>query len=318
MQQRRAPDGRHRVGVDRQQRRQRDRDLGDARGVPGRVGRLGVDHPRERPRDAIEAVVVGDHHAIGRLEPPTPTGSRSVAQNAVVVLDRHQRVDERRIEPGAAAPARDLASCRRTAVLPVDLGGLSQADHPAHRRDRVPGDPARIAAAIPVLVAVHDGLRCHIAEPDPAHHVRSALAAQRHQRPGALASGAQHRADVPSPLHRRPSGSGVAQQVPERLGRAGGVGEPARALHGGVVGAEQRRYPSGVGGAAGVLQQQRVERRRARRLVEPHRLGQPHPDQAAALSVAAGLALGDVERVRQRRQHLREAQLDAAARGRIG
>ena len=75
----------------------------------------------------------------------------------------------------------------------------------------------------------------------------------------------------------------------------------------------------GVGRAAGVLEQQRVEERGAHVVAERELLGDPHPDRERADGVPGRLALGDVERVGERPEHLGERErggLRAAHRSR--
>src|SRR5947209_16135765 len=67
---------------------------------------------------------------------------------------------------------------------------------------------------------------------------------------------------------------------------------------------------SRVGRAACVLQQQRVEDRGPARFVESDRFGEAHADDTASLGVAPGLAFGDVQGVREPRQHLRQPYLN--------
>jgi hypothetical protein len=118
------------------------------------------------------------------------------------------------------------------------------------------------------------------------------LAAQLGHVAGALGAAADER--------RQAAGAGVADGVLERLERAQVVGQLAGALELEVVGAEQRRQLGRVARAAGVLEQQRVEQRRPRVVVEPDLLADPHADRARAHRVPHRLALGHVEGVRQR------------------
>ena len=123
-----------------------------------------------------------------------------------------------------------------------------------------PFRPAGVAAAVPVLV-------------ERAHRVggrrRGSRASRRSPRRG---RSARRRSPCPRrpgrPQRRRDAvraaacdspGATFARGVAQRLGRARPVDGLAARLSATVVGAEERRHPSGVARAADVLQQQRVE-----------------------------------------------------------
>ena len=67
-----------------------------------------------------------------------------------------------------------------------------------------------------------------------------------------------------------------------------------------VVSAEQGRHPRGVRGAARVLEQQRVKQIGAiRGPLNAELVGETHPDQTRTGVMTGGLALGQVQRVRE-------------------
>jgi len=154
-----------------------------------------------------------------------------------------------------------------------------------------------------VLVERLDRVGGRLGQLDHARDLGAALAAQLGHGAGALGAAAGDR--------RQPAGAGVAERELQRLDRAQVVGQLAGPLELEVVGPEQRRQLGGVARAAGVLEEQRVEQRRARVVVEPDLLADAHPDRARAHRVADRLALGDVERVGERGDDLGEADVHA-------
>ena len=83
--------------------------VGDAVRVTVRPRRLGVDHPRERLGDPVEIRIVGQQHAIlaapSSLQALQRPATAEIAPEARIPGDRLQRIDELRVEPGAAAAA---------------------------------------------------------------------------------------------------------------------------------------------------------------------------------------------------------------------
>ena len=163
MQQRRAPQVAQLVRRRSRARRAiADRDPRDAVRVAPGVRRLGVDDHGERLGDAVEAVVVGAQHAVRGLERRRPRGAAQAAERRpelVVAPRRAQRVDERGIEPGAAALGRDVERGARAGGGEEHLDGLGEAEDAAEERDRVAGEAVRVAGAVPVLVEAADRLR---------------------------------------------------------------------------------------------------------------------------------------------------------------
>ena len=207
------------VGVEVQPLAQADGDLGDALGVAAGVGRLRVDDAGERLGDAVQAVVVGHEHAVGGLD-LGDGGAVERGPEVGVVLDAGKRVDERRVEPGAAPAAGDPECAVAAAVLPEDLHRLREAEDPPGQRDRLAGEAGRAPAAVPVLVEVADrrvrrsrrgrsSARC-------PHRARSATRtspasrAARRRRPSSAASRAR------------------AARRPRRRGAPRGRGSPSR------------------------------------------------------------------------------------------
>ena len=230
---------------------------------------------------------------------PDTSGSSRPRQNAASRQNPQQRVDQRRVEP-AAAPALRHPAHRLDAARGVeDLGRLGEAEDAREQRDLLAAQPVGLAAPVPVLVEAADRGRGLLGEVEHAGDLGAAVAAGLHEALGDLAL-------VPDPLQvghagaQRPAGRDGPPRPQERLERARPVDELGRALGRLVVGAEQHRHPLGVGRAAGVLEQQRVEEVRARLRGQLELLGDAHPDHARADRVARGLALGDVERVRER------------------
>jgi hypothetical protein len=154
--------------------------------VAGGVRGLGVDDPGEGLGDPVEPLVVGEQQAVDRLQ----RGDARLLERGpegVVALGGAERVDEQRVEPRAATLAGERAGAgRATALLPVDLGGLGEAEDPAAERDLLALEAVRVAAAVPVLVEVADRGLGLDAEADRAGDLGAALAAQLGQaaRPG--------------------------------------------------------------------------------------------------------------------------------------
>ena len=216
-----------------------------------------------------------------------------------VAARRAQRVDERGVEPGAAALGRDVERRARAADGEEHLDGLGEAEDAAEQRDRVAGEAVGVAGAVPVLVE-----RCGSPpRSSPVSSIMRAMSAPRSQRSSVIsrAPSAPLRA-IAASRRVRPWRSTWRSDAPGRMV----VDQLARALELEVVGAEQRAQPGGVARAAGVLEQQRVEQRRALVGREPDLLADPHADRARAHGVAHRLALGDVERVREGGDHLGE------------
>jgi len=224
---------------------------------------------------------------------------------------RAVRVGQRRVEPAAAPGPRHLADRRRPAQLPEDLGRLGDAEDPPQQRDLLTGDPGGVAAPVPVLVERRDRLGGRLVHPDLAGHVRAALAAQRRQLTRALRPVRGQCLDAARLGQGRAARRGVAQHVAQRLHRPQVIGDLAVALDRRIGVAVERGHLGRVRRAARVLEQQRVEERGSLPLVQADLLAQAHSDQAGALRVAAGLALCDVEGVRERGQDFGQAKLHA-------
>ncbi len=131
---------------------------------------------------------------------------------------------------------------------------------------------------------------------------RALLSAGRLARDGA--QGAQELAGA---RDARGSRAHIGRGEADEVARAGPVDERELAFEGAVVGVEELAHAGGAARAPGVLQQRGVEEvlPHPGREVEP--LGDLHADHAAALGVPDGLALGQVEGVRERPDDLGEA-----------
>ena len=188
---------------------------------------------------------------------------------------REQRVDERGVEPAAAALAAPSRSaprqadgarrtprrvCARQRIRPSS--GISSPRRPS-------GWPPPSQCSSSARIAVCGGLR----QLEHARDLGAALAARADHLArdlvllrDARASGAPWPAATPpgATLRHVYSASGAGARP---------VDELHRALGRVVVGREQRRQPRGVARAARVLEQQRVEERRALLLAEPELLG---------------------------------------------
>ena len=154
-------------------------------------------------------------------------------------------------------------------------------------------------AAVPQLVDVVDRRPDRLAEADLAGDRRPALAADLlHGAPCARPGHAD--ADQPAQAERERLGRG---QVPDR---EGGVRERRpldrglAALDGDVVAAEDLGDGRRVRRAARVLQECRIEERRPVGLGHAHPIGDAHGQERGPQGVARELALGQVERGRER------------------
>ncbi len=277
----------------------------DAARVAGREGRLRVDHVRERLADAVEAGVVEHEHAIGGLEREhlrRDVVAREVAPESVIRRDREDDVRELRIEPAAAPLAHHLVRGRDAVGGEEHLGGLAQACDAREQRDLLAAQPERLPAAVPVLVERAHGFGARLGEVEAADDRGAAVAARlddllalRDERP-------QHRERA---LRARDATARhVLRRVAHDLRGLRPVHELAVRLESDVVAAEELAHACGRRRAADVLQQQRVVERVALLGAELQLPRDAHADQAAALGLAHGMALGHVERVRERCDHL--------------
>jgi len=81
---------------------------------------------------------------------------------------------------------------------------------------------------------------------------------------------------------------------------------------------EQGSDPAGVRRTARVLEQQGIEQRRARGVVQIEPRRETHPDHAAALGMTTDLTLGYIEGIGKAGEHLGQPQFDAAVARRRG
>ncbi len=291
-----------------------DRVCGDAVGVARGVGALGVDHRGKRLGDAVDAGIVGrDEAAVGgrRREPL----ARQVGEERVRVWQRQERICNRGIEPAPAAHAHHVARGLEAVLGDEHVGRLRQAGDAGEDRDRVAAQPVGLAAAVPVLVEVADGVGGGIGELEHGHDAGAAVAARldgqialaRH-----VAQGGQH---PPRPHEARVVAARLAGDEPDGVARARPVDALGDPLQLEVVGSEDLGHAGGRRRAARVLQQHGVVEARALLGGEGQRLGQAQCDQAAALRVPGRLALGQVERVGERGDDLAHRE---GLRGRVG
>ena len=225
------------------------------------VGRLGVDDQRERLGDAVEALVVGALHAVlglegadhacGSMPPSAPrTRGRGAVERSASTSAGSNQVPRR--------SARDVERGARAAGAEEHLDGLGEAEDAAEQRDRVAGQAVGVAARRP---SARRGCGSPSAVVSDSSIMR-AMSAPRSQRSSVIsrAPSAPLRAIAASrrvrPWRRTWRSDARRALVVDQL---------AGALELEVVGAEQRAEPGGVARAAGVLEQQRVEERRARR-----------------------------------------------------
>ena len=204
-------------------------DLGHARGVAGGVRRLRVDDPREGLGDAVQAGVVGALHAVGGLQ-GVDVGLVQRGPEGAVVLEAGDRIDQRGLEPRAAALARHRAGGGRAALRPEDLHRLGQAHHARKRGDELAGQPARVAVPVPVLVELVDGAGRVLVEVDRASDVGAALAAQLPELARAVGTHDDEGPQMAGALQQRRAGGDRAAQGAQRLHRLVGIDEPALAL----------------------------------------------------------------------------------------
>ena len=300
-----------RLGRQLQQRADSDGDLGDTLGVPGGEGRLGVDHRGECAGDPVERGVVDElDRSAARARTRTRRRPRPRARPELgVALERLQCVDEFGIEPASAAlaapsrkPPRDRSSPRRP---------------PRSARGRGSRAEQRDLGAAAALAAGRGRPSARRASGSRRRSARRSRARGRCRRRARSASRRSPARPVlqPEPDERRGARElrAFRRHVPDRpdqvLREARPVDRLDALLEPEVVAAEELADLGRIRRAARVLEQQRVEERRAGIVVEPEPVGDPHPDQAAPHCMAGRLALGDVERVGQGRDHVRQAKL---------
>ena len=206
----------------------------------------------------------GSHGATSGVGERLP--ERAVAQA------RAEGVDQRRVEPAAAAlPApcpRPRRRRRRRGRSPTVCArqtmrassGISSPRRPSGwPRPSQCSSSARIASAVSVLRPISSAIS--------APRSQRACISRRVTSPSSLIA-----LQPPAAVAQPAVGGDRAQRPHEGRQLAGPVDALGRALGDVVVGAEQRRHASGVRGAAGVLEQQRVEEIGAGRGVEPELL----------------------------------------------
>ena len=95
--------------------------------------------------------------------------------------------------------------------------------------------------------------------------------------------------------------------VGELLGHAAPVAQPHGALHFLIGAAKEIEDDRRVARAAGVLQEQRVEKLRLVERRQPERFADAKSDEAASRGVAAGMSFSQIERVRQTLENARQS-----------
>ena len=248
--------------------------------MPVGPGGLGVDHPGERAGDPVEALVIRGEDAIQRLPARQVAASKRTPELGVAA-DRSEALHQRGIEPAAASPRGDGPRGRDAARRMEDLHRLREAQDPPEQGDLVAPQRAWLTARRPSARRA-----CGSPRPSPS----AGPACGRCPRRGRSAHRISARVTSPSRLiasSRSPRARGEPPGATVRRDqtKAGPLPRPVdplrRALSHVVVGSEQRRHPRRVRRAAGVLEQQCVEQVRARRRIQPQRLGEPHADLAS-------------------------------------
>ena len=160
--------------------------------------------------------------------------------------------------------------------------------------------------AVPVLLERAHAVRRAVAEAQLQHDLGAAVAAHLHQTRGRTRAHLGERGHALGALEPRCTGRGMLERVQRRAHVVRPIRGHARALGLDVAAAEHLEHGGGVARATGVLQERGVVEIAAQlhRQVEPR--GQLHRDQVGAQRVPHGLALGEVQRERQRREHVRE------------
>ena len=222
----------------------------------------------------------------------------------------------------AAEDLLGVVELRSDAVAVGEGGGHRREEHDVRRPARVDGAREGLGDAAAVRGDVGDEriLRDQREEPACARERRgervrvveralrdlgAAVTARLHQRARHLALVAD-RSQTRRAVSERALGRHRADRPHERRPLARPVDALGGALGHVVVGTEQRRHLGRVRRAAGVLEQQRVEEIRARLRVEADLLRDPHADETRPHRVPGRLALGDVERVGEPADDLRE------------
>ena len=205
-----------------------------------------------------------------------------------------------RVVPAAAPFAQNTRRDGPAAGRPEDVQALAGGQDPGQWVDPVARQAARLALAVPLLVQVVDGVPDAVAEAGLAGDGRAALAAELLDQV-VLAHAREADPDEPAQAERQGLGRG---QVPDR--ERGVLEDPAAgrglaALERDVVAAEDAGDRRRVARAAGVLEHRRVEEVGEGLVVEAHVRRDPHREIAGPHGVAGDLALGQVERGRQRR-----------------
>ena len=218
-----------------------DHDHREAIGMPVGPGRLGIDDACEGVGDPVEGRIIGRQQAIAWL-PRRHIGLCQRSPERRVVTDRPQRLDERRIEPSAAAPLGHPAGSACAAGGVEDLRRLRETQQTPQQRNLLAAQPSRLAITVPVLVECADGLGRLALEPEQVGDLGATVTTRLHQR-------ARHLPfvlDRTQPVDPRAGGAtrgDGAQRPDERRELPRPVHALGRALGHMVVRAEQRRHP---------------------------------------------------------------------------
>ena len=186
------------------------------------------------------------------------------------------------------------------------LDRLREQQHAREHRDLIAREANRMAKPAPVLVHVRDRARRCAGESERARDLRASFASRLNDLPRHVrrARNAQEMRDA---RNRIATHAAVARRALGAPPSIMPVDESHLTLHVLVVGAEQGRHAGRIAGATGVLEQRRIVERGHRIGVELALSPDPHRDERRAQRVSRALSFGEVERIRERRQHFSEA-----------
>ncbi len=224
-------------------------------------------------------------------------------QNVFVTLKRKERIDHRRIEPGAAPGGGHLERRGRAVGRVKDFNGLREAEDAGEERNLLALFRVRLTLTVPVLVERADRLDGRVRKRKRLGDIGAAFAPRADDFARALRAARHDGQQPPRALQEELAGRRVSRDEPERFERPGPVDVREVGFEVVVVGAEERREAGGVAGAAQILHQQRVEQGRALVGVKLQHLGDAHADQATAHGVPGALSFRQVQRIRQPGEH---------------
>jgi hypothetical protein len=280
--------------------------LGDPIRVPVVQRRLEIDRLAECAAHAIEAGIGHPHIRLGLGPYRSLDRVRSVQHREDPAALAHQDLGERGVECRARTPADRRDGSRRTRGAVKERRGRRHLGDAGRLGDHLPGDPARTACAVPLLVDVAQAGSDTLAQAEPVGCASRDLAVGEavalHDVAGAdggRAGDAHARQEARRRGKMRKIAAHDVARIAEVRARRG-------ALDGDLVATEQGRRFVRIGRAADVLQERRVIDVPGRRGID--HVSDLHRHHRRAARLPRLEAHTEIRDERQTSQQLRDAQ----------